>query len=115
MEGQAEAEGIRLKGTAEAEAMLKKAEAWENYNQAAILELYLNSLPELARAVSEPLSKVDKIVLVGGDKGTGATKITSQVADILAQMPDVVESLTGVDLKKYFQAKTQVEDKKDES
>ena len=115
MEGQAEAEGIKLKGTAEAEAMLKKAGAWENYNQAAILELYLNNLPELAKAVSEPLSKVDKIVLVGGDKGTGATKITAQVADILAQMPDVVESLTGVDLKKYFQAKTQVKDKKDES
>jgi flotillin len=92
-----------------------KADAWEKYNQAAILEMYLNNLPEVARAVSEPLSKVDKIVLVGGDKGTGATKITSQVAEILAQMPDVVESLTGVDLKKYLKAKTQVEDKKDES
>ncbi len=115
MEGQAEAERIELKGAAEAANMLKKAEAWEKYNQAAILELYLNKLPEVAKAISEPLSKVDKIVLVGGDKGTGATKITSQVAEILAQMPDVVESLTGVDLKKYFQAKTQVEDKKDES
>jgi flotillin len=115
MEGQAEAERIGLKGAAEAANMLKKAEAWEKYNQAAILELYLNKLPEVAKAISEPLSKVDKIVLVGGDKGTGATKITSQVAEILAQMPDVVESLTGVDLKKYFQAKTQVEDKKDES
>ncbi len=104
-EGQAEAEKIKQKGLAEAEAMLKKAQAWEKYDQAAILELFLNNLPELARAVSEPLTKVDKIVLVGGDKGTGATKITSQVAEILAQMPDVVESLTGVDLKKYIQEK----------
>ena len=115
MEGQADAERTTLKGIAEAETMIKKADAWEKYNQAAILEIYLQKLPELARAVSEPLSKVDKIVLVGGDKGTGATKITAQVADILAQMPDVVESLTGVDLKKYFQAKTQVKSKNSES
>lgn len=114
LEAQAEAEKIKQKGLAEAETMLKKANAWEKYNQAAILEIYLKSLPELARAVSEPLSKVDKIVLVGGDKGTGATKITSQVAEILAQMPDVVESLTGVDLKKYFKDKLTPE-KKEES
>jgi flotillin len=111
LEGMAEAETIRQKGLAEAEAMMKRAQSWEKYNQAAILEMYIQNLPELAKAVAEPLSKVDKIVLVGGDKGTGATKITSQVADILAQMPDVVESLTGVDLKKYFQEKLRVEDK----
>ena len=114
LEAQAEAEKIKQKGLAEAETMLKKANAWEKYNQAAILEIYLKSLPELAKAVSEPLSKIDKIVLVGGDKGTGATKITSQVADILAQMPDVVESLTGVDLKKYFKDKLTPEKKEEE-
>lgn len=111
LEGVAEAEKIRQKGLAEAETMIKRAQAWEKYNHAAILEMYLQTLPELARAVAEPLSKVDKIVLVGGDKGTGATKITSQVADILAQMPDVVESLTGIDLKKYFQEKFKIEEK----
>jgi flotillin len=111
LEGQAEAESSRLQGLAEAEAMTQKAKAWQNYNQAAILELYLQKLPELAKAVAEPLSRVDKIVLVGGDKGTGATKITSQVADILAQMPEIVQSLTGVDLKKYFQDKTKTEEK----
>jgi len=111
LEGVAEAEKIRQKGLAEAETMIKRAQAWEKYNQAAILEMYLQTLPELARAVAEPLSKVDKIVLVGGDKGTGATKITSQVADILAQMPDIVESLTGIDFKKYFQEKFKIEEK----
>ncbi|MBD3413178.1 MAG: flotillin [Candidatus Aminicenantes bacterium] len=105
LEGKAEAQKLREQGAAEAEAMLKKAEAWGQYNQAAILDIYLKILPELAKNVSEPLSKVDKIVLVGGDKGTGATKITSQVADVLAQMPDVVKSLTGVDLKEYFKEK----------
>lgn len=111
LEGSAEAEMIRQKGLAEAEALMKRAQSWEKYNQAAILEMYLQNLPDLAKAVAEPLSRVEKIILVGGDKGTGATKITSQVADILAQMPDVVESLTGVDLKRYFQEKFRSEDK----
>jgi flotillin len=86
-EGQAAAEQIKLKGLAEAEAMLKKAEAWGKYTQAAVIEMYLNVLPELAKAVAEPLSKVDKIVVVGGDKSLGTTRVTGQVAEILAQRP----------------------------
>ncbi|MBE0461566.1 MAG: flotillin [Candidatus Aminicenantes bacterium] len=112
-EGHALAESMKEKGIAEAESMLEKAKAWEKYNQAALLEIYLNKLPELAKAVAEPLSKVDKIVLVGGDKGTGATKITAQVAEVLAQMPEVVQSLTGVDLKKYFKEKLTPETKEE--
>jgi flotillin len=115
LEAQAAADRERLKGSAEAESMLKKAGAWEKYNRAAILELYLKSLPDLAKAVAEPLGKIDKIVLVGGDKGPGASRITAQVAEVLAQMPEVVESLTGVDLKRYFQEKIRVEDDKEES
>lgn len=105
LEGIAEAEQIKHTGLAEAEAMLKKAQSWEKYNQAAIFEMYLRALPELAKAVSEPLSKVDKIVVVSGDGGVGTSKITAQVAEILAQMPEVVKSLTGVDLKKYLKEK----------
>ncbi|MDH4218392.1 MAG: SPFH domain-containing protein [Candidatus Aminicenantes bacterium] len=105
LEGLAEAEIAKQLGFAEAEAMLKKAQAWDKYNQAAILEMYLKILPELAKAVSEPLSKVDKIVVIGGDKNLGTTKITSQVAEILAQMPEVVKSLTGVDFKDYLKKK----------
>jgi len=113
LEGAAEAEKAKLKGFAEAEAMLKKSQAWEKYNQAAILENYLNILPEVAKSVAEPLSKIDKIVIVGGDKNLGTTKLTSQVAEILAQMPDVVESLTGVDLKKYLKDKLNPEKKEE--
>jgi len=110
LEGAAQAEKTKHLGLAEAESMLKKAQAWDKYNQAAILEMYLKMLPALAKAVSEPLSKVDKIVVIGGDKNLGTTKITSQVGEILAQMPDVVKSLTGVDLKKYFKKKLSYED-----
>ena len=112
-EGRAEAEKIRQKGLAEAEAMLKKAQAWEKYNQAAIMENYLKILPELAKSVAEPLSKVDKIVVFGGDKGLGTTKITAQIGEVLAQLPDVVKAISGVDLNKYL--KDKLNPKKDNS
>jgi flotillin len=105
LEGLAEADQIRAKGGAEAESMTKKAQAWEKYNQAAVLEMYIKVLPELARAVSEPLSKVDKIVIVGGDKELGTTKITAQVAQVLSQMPEVVKSLTGADIHEFLKRK----------
>src|SRR5204863_146160 len=72
--GTAEAEIIRAKGDSEAEAMTVKANAYSGYNQAAILDRLLGAMPELARAMSEPLSKVDKITIVstgGGGAGTG--------------------------------------------
>lgn len=111
LEGLAEADEIRAKGSAEAEAMMKKAQAWEKYTQAAVLDTYIKVLPELARAVSEPLSKVDKIVIVGGDKELGTTKITGQVAQVLAQLPDVVKSLTGADIKEFLKTKLSPEAK----
>lgn len=114
LEGVAEAEKAKQLGLAEAEAMLKKAQAWDRYNQAAIIEMYLKTLPDLAKAVSEPLSRVDKIVVVGGDKNLGTTKLTSQVAEILAQMPEVVKSLTGVDMKDYLKKKFSPEKKEQE-
>jgi flotillin len=111
LEGQAEAQRIKEKGVAEAEAMLKKSQAWEKYNEAAVLESYMKVLPEVAKAVSEPLSKVDKIVVFGGDKSLGTTKITAQVAEVLAQVPEVVKALTGADIKKYLKNKISPEDK----
>ena len=111
LEGLAAADEIRARGGAEAEAMMKKAQAWEKYTQAAVLDTYIKALPELARAVSEPLSKVDKIVIVGGDKELGTTKITAQVAQVLAQMPEVVKSLTGADIRDFLKSKLSPEAK----
>ncbi|MFQ6069875.1 MAG: flotillin family protein [Candidatus Aminicenantales bacterium] len=112
LEGVAEADKTRAVGIAEAEAMTEKARAWDLYNQAAIFDLYLKALPELARAVSEPLSKVDKITVISGDKNLGTSKLTGQVAEVLAQMPEVVKSLTGVDLKKYLKEKLSPDEEK---
>jgi flotillin len=111
LEGQAEAEKIRQKGAAEAEAMTKKAGAWEKYGDAAMLDMYMKVLPEVAKSVAEPLSKVDKIIVVGGDKSLGTTRITGQVAEIMAQLPEVVKALTGADLKKFLKDKLNPEAK----
>lgn len=99
-EGTAEAEVIRLKGLAEAEAKDKIAEAMRKYGEAAVAEMIINQFPDIARAISEPLAKTEKIVIVdsGGGQGGGASRVTGYVTDLLAKMPETVEALTGADL-----------------
>ena len=100
--GLAEAEVIRKQGLAEAESTLKKADAWKEYTQAAVIQQLLDKLPEIASAISQPLSKTDRIVIInsGGDpnSGAGASKITKDITDIIAQVPATIEALTGLDL-----------------
>jgi flotillin len=99
--GLAQADVIREQGLAEANAMLKKAAAWQEYNEAAIIQQLIDHLPEVAAAISAPLSKTDKITIIstGGDGGgAGASKIAQDTANIIAQIPATVEGLTGVDL-----------------
>jgi flotillin len=114
LEAGIEADKIRQRGLAEAEAMTQKAKAYEKYNEAALLSQYLQVLPQMAKSVAEPLSKVEKIVVVGGDKDLGTTRLTAQVGQVLAQMPDIVKTLTGVDLAKILKDKLAPEAKKDE-
>lgn len=101
--GFAEAEVIKKKGLSEAETMSEKASAWGEYNEAAVSEMFVNILPKMAEAVSAPLAKTDKIVVVssgGGDSvGAGASKITRDVTNVIAQLPPMVEALTGVKLE----------------
>lgn len=103
--GLAQAAVIQAQGEAQAKAMQLKAEAWRQYGEAAIVQTIVEVLPQLAKNIAEPLSKVDKIVVVnsGGGRAAGASKITADVADIVAQLPPVVEGLTGVDLTKLLE------------
>src|SRR3989440_2907855 len=97
--GLAEAEVIRAKGEAEADAMKVKAAAFHEYNQAAVLDKLLTGMPEMVRAIAEPLSKVDKVTIVstGGDNshGLGASRITGDVMGMVAQVPALFELLSG--------------------
>lgn len=110
LQGMAEVDIIREKGKAEAEAMMKKAEAYKQYNNAAMAQMIVEKLPEIAKAVSEPLSKTEKIVIVdngsGEGKGTGAAKVTGYVSDIMSQLPETVEALTGVNIMDFLNKAT---------
>src|SRR5579883_2252536 len=99
--GLAEAEVIRAKGEAEADAMKVKAAAYHEYNQAAVLDKLLTNMPEVVRAIAEPLSKVDKVTIVstGGGNGTngglGASRLTGDIVNMVAQVPALFELLSG--------------------
>src|SRR5919198_2866443 len=105
-QGAGEADAIRLRGLAEAEAMVEKAKAWGTYNEAAIADRLLSIMPQLAAAVSEPLSKTEKIVMIGGGNGdgVGAHRVTRDVMKIVAELPEVLESLTGKRLDELVRA-----------
>ncbi len=105
IENKVAAERIQQLGEAEAGAIASKAKAYESYNQAALYQMILEKMPELASAVSEPLSKLDKIVMIEHDGKLGASKLTGQVAEILSQLPEVIEALTGADIKKLLKKK----------
>lgn len=101
--GHAEAEAIRAKGLAEAEAMDRKAAAWKEYGQAALIEQLFDRLPEVAAAISAPLAKTEKIAMISGDGngesgGIGASRLTRNITSIMAELPSVVEALTGIDI-----------------
>ena len=97
-QGEAEAEIIFKKGEAEAKAMNIKAEAFQEYNQAAVVDKLISGLPDVVRALSEPLSKVDKVTIVstGSDGAAGAYKLTGDVTKIAAQVPALFEALSGM-------------------
>jgi len=99
-QGEAEAEIIFKKGEAEAKAMNIKAEAFQEYNQAAVFDKLITGLPDVVRALSEPLSKVDKVTIVstGGDRAAGAYKLTGDVTKIVAQVPALFEALSGMQM-----------------
>jgi flotillin len=97
--GAGEADAARLRGLADADTMAAKARAWGEYNEAAITDRVLEVLPELASAVSAPLARTEKIVMIGGNgSSSGAARITGDVTDIVAKLPEVVEALTGMKL-----------------
>ena len=93
--GLAEAEVIKAKGEAEAEALAKKAEAYKQFNDAAIAQMVIEKMPEIAAAIAQPLAKTEKIVMIGD---SGASKITRDITEIMAQLPETIKGLTGIDL-----------------
>lgn len=102
--GLAQADVIQAQGFAEAEAMMKKADAWKLYNQAALIQQLIDAMPKIAAAIAEPLAKTERIVIIsngGADgSGAGAAKVPQDVANIVAQVPALMEALIGIDVLK---------------
>src|SRR5712672_472112 len=112
LQGEAEADIIFKKGEAEAKAMNIKAEAYQEYNQAAVVDKLISSLPEIVRAMAAPLANVDKITIVSTGNGTtaGASKLTGDMAAIAAQVPALFESLSGMSMSELFSKVKQIGD-----
>ncbi|HYG34665.1 MAG TPA: SPFH domain-containing protein [Clostridia bacterium] len=103
--GLAEAAIIEAQGKATAESMRVKAESFKQYNEAAVIEMIIRILPEVAGKISEPLAKTEKMVIINSGNGTGggASKLTGDVTQIVAQLPPVIESLTGLKFEKLLE------------
>jgi len=99
-QGEAEAAVIFQKGEAEAKAMNVKAEAYQDWNQAAVVDRLISNMAEVVRAMAEPLGKVDKITIVstGNEGATGANKLMGDMTKMAAQVPALFEALSGMDM-----------------
>ncbi|MFE1776652.1 flotillin family protein [Streptomyces sp. NPDC059008] len=104
IEGEANAAAIAAKGAAEAEAMQKKADAFAQYGDAAMLQMLVEALPQVVAKASEPLSAVDKMTVISTD---GASQLSRTVADNVAQGMELLSSTTGVDLAEMLKGLTQ--------
>jgi flotillin len=113
MKGEAEAEIIYRKGDAEARAMNVKAEAFQEYNQAAVIDKLLTSLPEIMQAIATPLNKVDKITIVstGNGHASGLNKLTGDMTEIAAQVPALFEALSGMPMADLLSKVRKIGDK----
>ncbi|MGE7622247.1 SPFH domain-containing protein [Viridibacillus sp. NPDC096237] len=105
-QGEAEADIIRLKGLAEAEAKRKIAEAFEQYGQAAVLDMVIHMMPEYAKQVASPLSNIDKITVVdtgGGEGGGGANKVTAYATNLMSTLQESLKETSGIDMKELIE------------
>src|SRR2546422_2322535 len=103
-QGEAEAEIVFKKGDAEARAMNVKAEAYQEYNQAAVVDKLISGLPEVVRALAAPLANVDRITVVSTGNGTsaGLNKVTGDIVSMAAQVPALFETLSGMQMSELF-------------
>ncbi|XP_063910877.1 flotillin-1 isoform X1 [Zophobas morio] len=105
LRGEAEAFAIEAKAKAEAEQMAKKADAWREYKEAAMIDMFLEVLPKIAAEVAAPISQTKKITMVSTGTGeVGAAKLTGEVLEIVNKVPQLVKNLTGVDIAKNIHA-----------
>ncbi len=110
--GEAEAEVVKKKLLAEAEGLQKKAEAWKNFNEAAVLNMIVEKMPELAQAFATQLAGIDKINIIdmgtSGDKSGGVGRVMGTVGGGMTAMLAMLKDQFGIDVARLVAAKTDV-------
>lgn len=108
--GEAEAAAIKAKGIAEAEALDKRAEAYQKFNQAAMAQMMIEVLPQVASEISKPLGNIDSIAIYdggGSDAGDGGMgRISGAVPVVIKQLFDTMSEATGVDMREIMRSQT---------
>ncbi|AJY76431.1 flotillin family protein [Paenibacillus beijingensis] len=104
--GTAEAEVVRLRGLAEAEAKEKLAQAFEKFGEAAVLDIIVKMLPELAGKVAEPIKGIDKLTVVDTGHGEGAARLSNYVTSLMATAPEMLRSVSGIDVNALMKGLT---------
>ncbi|WP_274364301.1 flotillin family protein [Paenibacillus thermotolerans] len=104
--GTAEAEVIRLRGLAEAEAKEKLAEAFAKFGEAAVLDIIVKMLPELAGKVAAPISAIDKLTVVDTGHGEGAARVSNYVTSLMATAPEMLKNVSGIDVEQLIHGLT---------
>ena len=105
--GRAEAEAIKAKGEAEAAAMLRRAEAYKQYNGAAMAEMMIRILPQMAAEIAKPMTAIDHISIYGtGDTAGGASQVSGNLPLVMKQVFDTMSAATGVDFTEIMRANT---------
>ncbi|MGG3312115.1 flotillin family protein [Paenibacillus lautus] len=104
--GTAEAEVIRLRGIAEADAKEKLAEAFQKFGEAAVLDIIVKMLPELAGKIAEPISSIDKLTVVDTGKGEGAARVSNYVTELMSTAPEMLKSVSGIDVEELIKGLT---------
>ncbi|WP_309118353.1 flotillin family protein [Paenibacillus sp.] len=105
--GTADAEVIRLRGLAEAEAKEKLAEAFAKFGEAAVLDIIVKMLPELAGKVAAPISAIDKLTVVDTGHGEGAARVSNYVTSLMATAPEMLKNVSGIDVEGLIKGLTQ--------
>ncbi|NIK75753.1 flotillin [Paenibacillus castaneae] len=104
--GTAEADVIRLRGLAEAEAKEKLAEAFAKFGEAAVLDIIVKMLPELAEKVAQPISNIDKLTIVDTGNGEGAARLSNYVTSLMSTAPEMLKSVSGIDVNALIKGLT---------
>jgi len=106
LKGEAEAFALEARGMAEAEQLARKAEAYKHYKEAAMVDMIMEALPKIAAEVSAPLAQVNKISMISTGGEIGTSRLVTEVLESVLRMPQLVSSVTGVDITKAVTSRT---------